>query len=155
MILLNILGTICDGGLFSKILVPVDGSEVSFRALDAALFISEKLGSDITVVHVIENVPTVYIESQKLLDELLNAYRGEGQKILDKCLEIAKKKGITINMSLLQGSPASTILGFAEKENFNAITIGSSGIGGFKGMLLGSVSSKIINHSSHPVLLIK
>jgi nucleotide-binding universal stress UspA family protein len=141
--------------LFSKILVPVDGSEVSYRALDAALFFSEKMGSIVTVVHVIEDVPTVYIESQKILDELLNARRGDGQKILDKSLEIAKGKGIMINTILLKGSPGSSILGFANKENFDAITIGSNGTGRFKEILLGSVSTKIVHHFPYPVLLIK
>jgi nucleotide-binding universal stress UspA family protein len=141
--------------LFSKILVPVDGSDVSYRALDAALFFSEKMGSIVTIVHVIENVPTVYIESQKILDELLNAHRDEGKKILDKCLEIAERKGIMINTNLLQGSPGSSILEFANEGNFDAITIGSHGKGGFKEMLLGSVSSKIVHHFLQPVLLIK
>jgi len=113
------------------------------------------MGSIVTVVHVIENVPTVYIESQKILDELLNAHKDEGKKILDKCLEIAERKGIMINTNLLQGSPGSSILGFANEGNFDAITIGSHGKGGFKEMLLGSVSSKIVHHFLQPVLLIK
>lgn len=61
--------------MFSKILVPVDGSHISFRALDAALYLSEKIGSKVTTIHVIENVLTVYIQSQKILDELLAALR--------------------------------------------------------------------------------
>ena len=77
--------------MFSKILVAVDGSDVSYRALDAALFLSEKLGSKITAIHVIESVPTVYIQSQKVLDELLDARKNESQKILDECSSIATK----------------------------------------------------------------
>ena len=44
------------------------------------LFLSEKLGSKITAIHVMENVPTVYIQSQKTLDELLEARKNESQK---------------------------------------------------------------------------
>jgi len=141
--------------LFSKILVAVDGSEVSYGALDAALFLSEKLGSKITAIHVMENVPTVYIESQKVLDELLEARKNESQKILDECSLIATKKGITLTTNLLEGNPASTILEFSQSEKYDVIIIGSRGMGKFKELILGSVSSKVIHHSTCPILLIR
>ena len=141
--------------MFSKILVAVDGSDVSYRALDAALFLSEKLGSKITVIHVMENVPTVYIHSQKILDELLEARKNESQKILDECSSIATKKRIVITTTLLEGNPASTILEFSQSEKYEVIIIGSRGMGQFKELVLGSVSSKVIHHSSCPVLLIR
>ena len=141
--------------MFSKILVAVDGSDVSYRALDAALFLSEKLGSKITAIHVIENVPTVYIQSQKVLNELLEDRKNESQKILDECSSIATKKGIVITTTLLEGNPASIILEFSQSEKYEVIIIGSRGMGQFKELLLGSVSSKVIHHSSCPVLLIR
>lgn len=141
--------------MFSKILVPVDGSDNSYRALDAALFLSEKLGSNITVIHVMEDVPVLYIESQKLLSELLENYKKEKQDILSKCSEIATKKGVTIKTVLLQGNPASIILGFSKKEKYDIVIMGSRGMGKFKEIILGSVSSKIVHHSSCPVMLIR
>jgi nucleotide-binding universal stress UspA family protein len=141
--------------LFSKILVPVDGSDISYRALDSALFFSERLGSKITAIHIIEKVPTVYIQSQKLLDEILETHKNESQKILDECSSIASKKRITINTILLEGNPASTILEFSQMEKYEVIIIGSRGMGHFKELILGSVSSKILHHSLCPVLLIR
>jgi nucleotide-binding universal stress UspA family protein len=141
--------------LFSKILVPVDGSDISYRALDSALFLSERLGSKITAIHVIEKMPTVYIQSQKILDEILETYKNESQKILDECSSIATKKGIAINTTLLEGNPASTILEFSQMEKYEVIIIGSRGMGHFKELILGSVSSKILHHSLCPVLLIR
>jgi nucleotide-binding universal stress UspA family protein len=141
--------------LFSKILVPVDGSDNSYIALDAALFLSEKLGSNITVIHVMEDVPVLYIESQKLLSELLENYKKEKQDILSKCSEIATKKGVTIKTVLLQGNPASIILDFSKKEKYDIVIMGSRGMGKFKEIILGSVSSKIVHHSSCPVMLIR
>ena len=141
--------------MFSKILVPVDGSDISYRAFDSALFLSERLGSKITAIHVIEKVPTVYIQSQKILDEILETHKNESQKILDECSSIASKKGITIYTILLEGNPASTILEFSQMEKYEAIIIGSRGMGHFKELILGSVSSKILHHSLCPVLLIR
>jgi len=139
--------------LFSKILVAVDGSEVSYRAFDAALFLSEKLGSNITAIYVMENIPTVYIQSQKILDDLLKTRRNDSQKILEKCSSDAAQKGITVSTILLEGNPASTILDFSKKEKFEVIIIGRRGMGHLKELVLGSISSKILHHSLCPVLL--
>ena len=65
------------------------------------------------------------------------------------------KKGIVISTTLLEGNPASIILEFSQSEKYEVIIIGSHGMGQFKELLLGSVSSKVIHHSSCPVLLIR
>jgi nucleotide-binding universal stress UspA family protein len=141
--------------MFTKILVPVDGSDNSYKALEAALVLSEKLGSNISVVNVMEQVPITHIESEKLLNELLEAYKKENQDILLKCTEIANQKGLTIKTLLLQGNPASAILDYNKKEKFDLVIMGSRGLGKFKELILGSVSSKIVHHSPCAVLLIR
>lgn len=141
--------------MFTSILVPIDGSDNSYRALDSALLLSEKLGSNITVVNMLEQVPITHIESEKLLSELLEAYRKENQEILSKCSKIATEKGLSIKTILLQGNPASVILDYRKKEKFDLLIMGSRGLGKFKQLILGSVSSKIVHHSPCAVLLIR
>jgi len=141
--------------LFTNILVPVDGSDNSYRALDAALLLSEKLGSNITVIHVMEQVPITHIGSEKQLNEFLQAYKKENQEILSKCSEIATQKGLTINTFLVEGNPASEILNFSKKEKFDLLIMGRRGLGKFKELILGSISSKIVHHSPSAVLLIR
>jgi nucleotide-binding universal stress UspA family protein len=141
--------------MFTKILVPADGSDNSYRALEAALVFSEKLGSSISVVNVMEQVPITHIESEKLLSELLEAYKKENQEILSKCSDIAHQKGITIKTVLLQGNPAPVILDYIKKENFDLVIMGSRGMGKFKELILGSVSSKIMHHSPCAVMIIR
>jgi nucleotide-binding universal stress UspA family protein len=141
--------------MFTKILVPTDGSDNSYRALEAALVFSEKLGSSISVVNVMEQVPITHIESEKLLNELLEAYKKENQEILSKCSDIAHQKGITIKTVLLQGNPAPVILDYIKKENFDLVIMGSRGMGKFKELILGSVSSKIMHHSPCAVMIIR
>lgn len=53
----------------------MDGSDNSHRALEAALLLSEKLGAKVTAIHVIEDIPVLHIQSEKLLRELLDAYK--------------------------------------------------------------------------------
>ena len=141
--------------MFTKILVPVDGSNNSYKALEAALVLSEKLGSNISVVNVMEQVPITHIESEKLLSELLEAYKKENQEILSKCSDIAHQKGITIKTVLLQGNPAPVILDYSKKENFDFVIMGSRGMGKFKELILGSVSSKIVHHSPCAIMIIR
>jgi len=141
--------------VFTNILVPVDGSDNSYRALDAALLLSEKLGSSIIVIHVMEQFPITHIGSEKLLSEVLEAYKKENQDILSKCSEIATQKGLTIKTVLLQGNPASTILDYSKKEKFDLLIMGSRGLGKFKELILGSVSGKIVHHSPCAVMLIR
>lgn len=141
--------------MFTKILVPADGSDNSYRALEAALVFSEKLGSSISVVNVMEQVPITHIESEKLLNELLEAYKKETQEILSKCSDIAHQKGIIIKTVLLLGNPAPVILDYIKKENFDLVIMGSRGMGKFKELILGSVSSKIMHHSPCAVMIIR
>ena len=141
--------------MFTNILVPIDGSDNSYRALDAALLLSEKLGSNITVVHVMEEIPITHIGSEKMLNELLEAYKKENQDILLKCTEIANQKGLTIKTFLLQGNAATAILDYNKKEKFDLVIMGSRGLGKFKELILGSVSSKIVHHSPCAILLIR
>jgi len=141
--------------LFSKVLVPIDGSDNSFRALDAALLLSENLGAKVTAIHVMEEIPVLHIQSEKLLRQLLDAYKKERQVILTKCSEIATSKGLSINTKLLQGNAGSTILDFCEKEKYDLIVMGSRGMGKFRELVLGSVSNKIVHHSSCPVMIIR
>ena len=141
--------------MISKILVPIDGSDNSFRALDQALFISKSTGAAITAMHVIESPPTVYVESQKLLNELLDNYRKQSAKILDKCKEIGQRQDVRVDTVIAEGDAASNINGYAEKEAFDLIVIGSRGFGKLKQALLGSVSSKVIQHAKGSVLIVK
>jgi len=91
----------------------------------------------------------------KSLRWIIGNPKNESQKILDECSSIATKKGIAINTTLLEGNPASTILEFSQMEKYEVIIIGSRGMGHFKELILGSVSSKILHHSLCPVLLIR
>jgi nucleotide-binding universal stress UspA family protein len=141
--------------LFSKVLVPVDGSDNSFRALDAALLLSEKIGSQVTVIHVMEDIPVLHIQSEKLLRKLIEDYTKESQLILTRCSEIAVKKGLSLNTKLLHGNASSSILDFCKKGKYDAIVMGSRGMGKFKELVLGSVSSKVLHHSSCAVMIIR
>ena len=134
--------------MLSKILVPVDGSDNSFRALAHAIFLSIKIQeAQITVLNIIEDPPTVYIYSPKIMEKLRADYERQYTKILERCKEMADKSGININTVLIEGDPASKIIGYSEMEKFDIIIIGSRGMGKFKELIVGSVSNKVLHHA--------
>ena len=142
--------------MLSKILVPVDGSENSFRALEQAIFLSIKIQeAQITVLYIIEDLPSLYIYSPKIIEKLRADYKSEYTKILERCKEIAKKNKININTVLLEGDPASKITGYSEMEKFDLIIIGSRGMGKFKEVIIGSVSNKVLHHAKCSVMLVR
>lgn len=141
--------------MFSKLLVPVDGSENSVRAVEAAIFLSKKIDAHVTVMHVMEKTPTLYIHPQKELEELLRNYRREAEQILEKCEEIGKRNEVELKKVIIEGDVASKIIRFAEKEVFDMIVMGHRGSGRFKEMVLGSVSQKVLNQTKRSVLIIR
>jgi nucleotide-binding universal stress UspA family protein len=142
--------------VFSKILVPVDGSENSFRALEHAIFLSTKIKeAQITVLYIIEDLTSLYIYSPKIMEKLRADYEREYTRILERCKEMADKSGTNINTVLKEGDPASKIIGYSDMEKFDLIIMGSRGMGKFKEMIIGSVSNKVIHHAKSSVMLVR
>lgn len=108
-----------------------------------------------TAMNVIENPPTVYVESQKLLNDLLSKFRAESAKVLDMCKQIAEKSDAKIETVIGEGDAASNIVGYAQKEGFDTIIIGRRGLGRFKEMVLGSVSNKVLHHAKCSMMIVK
>jgi nucleotide-binding universal stress UspA family protein len=141
--------------MLSKILAAVDGSDNSFCALDHAIFLAKRVEAHLTAIHVVENPPTVYVESQKLLNELLTKYKAESAKVLDRCKQAAEMSGVKIETVLAEGDAATNIVGYAQREGFDLVVIGSRGLGKFKEMVLGSTSSKVLHHTKSAVLIVR
>ena len=140
--------------MLSKLLVPVDGSKTLFTPLTTQ-FTLQKTDANITAMNVIENPPTVYVESQKAANDLLAKFREESANILDKCKQIAEKNDVKIETVMGEGDAASTIVGYAQKGDFDTVIIGRRGLGRFKEMMLGSISNKVLHHAKCTVMIVK
>ncbi|MDR4490216.1 MAG: universal stress protein [Candidatus Nitrosocosmicus sp.] len=141
--------------MFSKILVPIDGSENSKRSFNYALHLSQNLEGEITLLHVADAPPSVYLQSQKVLDELLEKYSKEREKVFDEYQQLAERESIKIKTKLIFGEPGQEIVKFSTKEEFDVIVIGNRGMGHLKEMIIGSVSDTVIHDAKCPVLLVK
>jgi len=142
--------------LISKILVPIDGSENSMRALNHGLFLSSNLKIKLTILFVIEVPPFVYVQSQKVVNSVMASLEKEAKDILEEGRNQAKRYDVEPEILFLEGTNiASIIIEHGEKNNFDLIVIGSKGKGKLKTSLLGSVSNKVIHHSKNPVYVVK
>jgi nucleotide-binding universal stress UspA family protein len=135
-----------------RILVPMDGSETSFRALDNAIEIARACHGTVLGIHVISFLPTEFMPS-------VIPYRiyqkKEAGKFFEKAKLLAAKKGIQFKYAIVFGSPVEEILGLAKSKKLDLIVIGARGKGRVAELFLGSVSNAIIHKSTIPVLVVK
>jgi nucleotide-binding universal stress UspA family protein len=141
--------------MFSKLLVPMDGSDNSFRALNHAIFLSQKITAQITALHVMEYLPVVYIESQQTLDAIFSKHLQESNNILNKSRQVGDKKSVRVETELRKGDASSNIIEYSKKENFDTIIMGRRGMGKLRELVLGSTSTKVLSHSDCTVVIVK
>ncbi len=142
-----------------KILVCIDGSEQSQKALEKASFIAEGCNVDeVALIHVLDQkldftkVPKrfEYPPSEEEVEKLTNLQekaKNEGKRILEDALKVLEKKGIKARTIIKEGHPADTIVEVGCGEEFDFIVIGSRGLGGLKKTFLGSVSNEVVQQA--------
>ena len=147
---------------FSNILVCVDSSKKSHKALIKAISIAEKFNSDLIILMVIEESLVDFwsetefnasTRSQIHLKKDSKIYQ-QAQKIMDDFKKRVPSK-VNCTTEILTGSPAKVIINYAKKIKPDVIVVGSRGLGGFSKLLLGSVSSKVAEHTSTSVLIVR
>ena len=141
--------------MFGKIVVGVDGSINSMRALQQAIDLSRQFSSELTVVFVVHIPITSYSYDVLGSLEVFNKLEDEGKQSLAKCSSMASAAGITVKTVLLSGDPAQGILDTASKEGADLVIVGSRGTGTLERLLMGSVSERVVRFSKSPVLVVK
>lgn len=140
--------------MFSRILVGVDGSKCAKRAFDAAVEMARAGGARLMVVSVVQP-PTRVSSRKETAARFVGILEREAKLILADYAEEADMKGVKAETLVAKGNPAKIILYTANAEKADLVVIGSRGLGGVKGLLLGSVSSTIVRSSKVPVLVAK
>lgn len=138
--------------MIKNILVPVDGSSSSDRAVAQAISIADLCESKLNFLYV-ANINQLAINAC-LSDAILAAVRKAGDVILERAVNMVPSD-IKYEIFSEIGSPAVTILEFEKQINSDLIVMGSRGLGLVKGVLLGSVSQYIVEQSTCPVMVVK
>ncbi len=131
-----------------KILVAVDGSEQSKRALEKAKEIGNLFNSELIIMHVSNTIRNLHphVISNQLESEVENLLWIEGKKLLDEIDEESKDYEGKITAFIKSGEPGEEIIKKAKIENCDLVIIGSRGLNAFSRTMLGSVSNKVVNH---------
>jgi nucleotide-binding universal stress UspA family protein len=135
-----------------KILVPVDGSEYSMKAVENACNLAKaQAPSTIILVAAAVEIPDLS-EGRYIADKM----KAQAEVALTKGKEAALKCGITPEVILATGpSPAEEIVAVAKDQNVDLIVIGSRGLAGKTRSFLGSTASKVVTYSPCSVLVVK
>jgi nucleotide-binding universal stress UspA family protein len=153
----------------SKIAVPLDGSESAMNAADYALLIAKQSNAELIAIHAVRSEDVRYqlndlliedIETPTTADSVLQKIKEDSQKWSNSIKQKSSANGIRLRTALVIGSTeiSDTIVHYTERENADLIVIGG-GKTGLKerlvGSTLGSTSSKVVEQTKLPILIVK
>jgi nucleotide-binding universal stress UspA family protein len=140
----------------ARILIAVDGSAPSQRALEFGASLAAKLGEGLVLLHVMPQVaPPLGGGGPGALSELQQSLRVEGTQLLEALADKARLHGVAVETELGLGDPALAIYDRAEQEDVRMVVMGSRGQGTVARLLLGSVATKVVHTSTRPVVVVR
>jgi nucleotide-binding universal stress UspA family protein len=144
--------------MFKHILIPVDGSDNSQRAIDKAIALAQAFKSQVTAIYVIDPYAFTGAGTDFAYghSEYLSAATAEGKQALQIAKDAFQTVGIEINSNLVDGhSTYKVILEKAAEIGVDLIVMGSHGRKGLEKLILGSVTSQVLSHAHLPVLVVR
>jgi nucleotide-binding universal stress UspA family protein len=149
--------------LIRSVLVGVDGSENSGRALDFALDLAEKFGASITILNVSEALVMSAVPQESAaypsgsVAVLAKDLRAIQDEVISKNVEHARavKPNLPVSSMVREGDAASEIVNAAKDGGFDVIVVGHRGTSKMRELFLGSVSEKVAHNAPCPVVIVK
>jgi nucleotide-binding universal stress UspA family protein len=150
--------------MFKRILVAVDGSAVSNRALGVAIGLAKEQGAVLHLVHVVEDTTAAAIAGSGVsgwggyVVEMYEALRETGRKVLAKAEADVAKTGQTMQTHLVDATRfgvAQVILRLARRVHADIIVMGTHGRRGLSRLVMGSDAETVLREARVPVLLVR
>ena len=154
-------------GMYSQVLVPLDGSEASERALPHAQSLANAFGARVHLLQVIslsheseaylaggEESPTVSEYSLDMAEQITATAQTRAEEYLKTTAARLKENGIHVQTSVRQGFTLDNITNFAVENGIDLIVMSTHGRSGLQRFLIGSVTDRVIRFSHVPVLAI-
>ena len=146
--------------MYQRILVPIDGSQTSTKALQAALQMAKASGGCVRIIHLIDasaylSGPAGYLDFPS---DLPGAMRSAGNKVLEDAANLAKAIGVQAETHLydsFDGKLADVVSDAALQWKADLIVVGTHGRSGVGRALLGSGAEQILRLAPVPVLVIR
>ncbi len=159
--------------MYENIIVPLDGSDASRQVLPYARSIAKTVGATLHLIGVLEPLNRVdnlsrmgsgaqnapMSQSELVLSEdwraLVGGLRREARERLDAAAEESRNRGIETTVELLEGEAAEQIIAAGNRQGESLIAMSTHGRSGIGRWMLGSVTDKVVKHTSTPVLIIR
>jgi nucleotide-binding universal stress UspA family protein len=149
-----------------KILVPVDGSELSFKAAEYAIHLAKADNAQITTLNVVEDIKqggAIGLQAKygnvSLVDAFRKVRKDTAEQWMNKISQEAKSQGVTFKSEIIDdedvSSEAGVITEYARQNNIDLIVIGSRGRSKLERLLTGGVTNAVVNSARVPVLVVR
>ena len=139
--------------MYKRILYATDGSPAALSALRHALDLAQTYGAELILVHVFRHIEE--FGKSPYFSEMEEDRKGVGETVIGQAMAELRDSGVTVHIEPCEGQPAEAIINVAAVRNCDLIVIGSRGLGTFQGLLLGSVSDRVVRHAPCPVLIVR
>lgn len=152
--------------MYSQIVVPLDGSEESDRALPHAEALAQAFGATLHLVQVVSRAEALDLArgggdsfaaaeySRDMAEEMINAKIKRAEDHLRSAASRLETQGIKAETAVLEGSASENIVDYADDKNADLIVMCTRGQGGIQRLLLGSTTDRVIRSGNLPVLAI-
>lgn len=144
--------------MFNNIVVALDGSECSHKALDVAVGLAKEQGARCTVctvVDVVRAAASMTFATGDIVNEWIATLNKEARQIESEAIAKYADSGVGIETKVLEGDPSLAVLDLAKNENADLIVMGSHGRTGLKRLWLGSVAESIVQGATIPILIVR
>ena len=147
--------------MYKKILVPIDGSPASNLGLNEAIRLAKDQCAKLRLFHLVDEYIAVSSPDGMAFsntDDLFDALRQSGKKIIEKAEALARRNGLTPESVMLEsfgGRAADFIVQQANKWGADLIVLGTHGRRGVKRLVMGSDAEQVVRTTRVPVLLVR
>ena len=141
---------------FQKILVPIDFSEHSRRALDVAIELAQKFAGRLQLIHAYPIHPLLLNPyDMHIPADFEHEFRKASDQKMAACADHVRKAGLEVETTCTPDLPSEAIVGCAEKIHADLIVMGTRGLTGLKHVVLGSVAERTLRTAPCPVMTVK
>ena len=141
--------------VFTNILVAMDGSEASQRALSQAVDLAKLCNAKLHTIYVVETGLFSSLPMEGTVEIMYSVLEKEGDEVMENAKKYAAEKSISVITHMKQGHAGSEILALAEEEKPDLIIVGSHGKSNTDRLLIGSVSTFVVTHSTVTTMVVR
>jgi nucleotide-binding universal stress UspA family protein len=145
--------------MFGKILVCLDGSSLSEQIVPYATEVARRFGSRVVLLQVLQIPSSLAAASaqgaENVIEEELRRLSYEAHQYLEGIATQMKDKGVTAEVSVIEGTPGDAIVEYASQSGIELIVVATHGRKNIDRLVFGSVADHVMRHTFIPVLSVK